>query len=51
MVDMSYLETGKMLMANILVEIDLRKGLCGFLKIGAPEGLFVQELDYEGIPF
>jgi hypothetical protein len=49
--DYSFEETGLMTVARILVRLDLRPGLLKEIKIKATSGIFLQPLDYEGIPF
>lgn len=50
-VDFSYKETGLFTVAKIMVKIDLRLGLTTEITIQAKDGEFIQQLDYEGVPF
>ena len=47
----SFQETRLMTVARILVQLDLRPGLLKEIKIKTTSGIFLQPLDYEGIPF
>ena len=49
--DLSFLETGKYLVAKILVKIDTCMGLSSEITVQSKDGDFVQILDYVGVPF
>jgi len=48
--DMSFEETGLILVVDILLRLDLQSGLLQELNIDTETGYFIQHLDYEGIP-
>jgi hypothetical protein len=48
--DMSFSSIGKMSVAQILVSLNLRKGLLDTLELTRGGLLFRKPLDYEGIP-
>jgi hypothetical protein len=50
-IDMSFISLGRMSMERILVSLNLRKGLSEDLELSWGNKVFMQKLDYEGIPF
>jgi hypothetical protein len=50
-VNMSFISSGRMSMAHILVSLNVRKGLSGEIELSWGNIVFMQKLDYEGIPF
>jgi hypothetical protein len=49
--DMSFLTTGELTVARILVSFDIRGGLAEELELVLEDKHYFQKLDYEGIPF
>lgn len=50
-VDMSFEETERMLVAQILVNLDVRKGFLEEMNLEVQNSIHTQVLNYEGIPF
>jgi hypothetical protein len=50
-VDMSFLESGEMAVARILVSLDIQEGLIEELELIFGEKSLKHKLDYEGVPF
>jgi hypothetical protein len=50
-VDMSFISIGRMSMACILVSLNFRKGLSEEIELTWGDRVFMQKMDYEGIPF
>jgi hypothetical protein len=49
--DMSFLEMGKMVVAQNLVSLDIREGLVEDLKLVSHGKAHKQKLNHEGVPF
>jgi hypothetical protein len=48
---MSFISTGRMLVARIIVSLNFRKGLSGEIELTWGDRVFMKKLDYEGILF